>query len=279
MEKTKEELAAEKAAEEQAAKEAEEQAAAEREKNAPKVEMTEEKVQELIDKAYARGARNSKEGKERKQLEEELEELRKFRTDAEKAAKAGGQSDEQQAIEAKINELTKEWQEKLTDVTKQLDEEREGRKADKESNYREKLKSSVLAAASAAGAHDPEDVFILMERKGYFKRDDESGSWHILNPETGKIRIDVEERGDPLSLKKGVAEYVATNPHLKRGSGRTGSGQGGSGAGASDREVPAPAGLDVDNLKSGDVFTKRKELLAYLRGGGKASLGGRHNQG
>lgn len=280
MEQTEaEKKAAEKAAEEKAAEEAAAAAkkAAEDVDPSKVITMTEDQMNAFADKMFAKGATNSADAKKLKKLEDERDELQTFKDEAEKNAKKKGASDDDVAHAQALAELKDEYDKLLGGVKEEFAKEQEGRAADQESHQLEKLKSQVLTAANAAGAHDPEEVFILMKSKGYFKQDADTGDWVMLNPENGKIRIDVEAQGDPLSLKKGVAEYIDDRPHSKRSSGRQGSGPG-SGPKGSDREVPMPKGLDAENLSASDVFQNKDKLLAHLRAGGKFSLGGQHNQ-
>lgn len=283
-----ERLAKKKEAEEAALKAAEDKKAPDDKKTDDKeggdktVQWTQAEVEEFGNKMYKKGATNSKDAKKRDAEQVELEELRKFKEDTAKKAsdtKTGDDAtDADKAWQAKLDTMNEEFSGKLEEVTGKLTEAEAGRTADQQAHYGKDLEAQVLTAAAAAGAHDPEDVFLLMERKGYFSRDEESGNWQMMNPDTERIRIDVEEQGNPLSIKKGVAEYVNSRPSYKRPSGRQGSGTD-SGSGGPDREIPKADGFDPDNMKASDVFKNRKELVKHVQAGGQVSVGGRHNQG
>lgn len=226
-----------------------------------KVELSQERLDELLDKAYARGAKNSKDGQEAQATRAEVEELRAVKVEFDKLK--AGQGDAAGVTKEQLDELKDqiktEYEGKVATLTERA-EKAEGGLADTDAKYRTKdLERQVVSAASRLGAKDADDVFALMDRAGTFQYDDDSNDW-IVKDDKGRVRLDVDNDMQPYSVDKTVAEFLEAKPHLKRSSGRTGSGGPGAGDGASDG---SPA--DAENVGVSDVMKDPRAVLQRLR--------------
>lgn len=228
--------------------------------------LTQEKLDELIDRAYARGAKNSADAKKLKKLEDELNGLKEFKANVDRLAKKGKENPDDQRLQEEIAAIREEYEGKLREVNEQLETARTTSEKQVNQVRETQLKNEVIRAAHIANATDPEDVFTLMQARGLFKYDDEDG-WVAVG-DKGRVRIDVEDGGKPLSIAKAVVDFVSKKPGLKKASGRTGSGQG-SGGNGSDREVAMPEGLDIDRMSPSDLYRNKDRVLDWVRGGGR----------
>jgi hypothetical protein len=232
------------------------------------ITLTQEKLEELMGKAFARGAKNSKEAKEVESMEKELVELRGMKTwlEAEAAAqqKKGKGADDPDA--------KAEYQKKLADIKAGYEERvktLEAAQRAKETSLSAKvegmrlagLKGDVVTPISGIAAN-PEEVFTLMNARGCFKWDDESERYVCVDPVKKTVLLDVDADGEPLAPGKYGVQWLDQNPRHKRSSGRTGSGQGsGDDAGG---EGPS-SGIDTKDMKPSEVFARRHEIVADLR--------------
>lgn len=128
---------------------------------------------------------------------------------------------------------------------------------------KDQLKSRVVSAAARAGARDADELFVLMEHEGVFRRED--GAWVVVDPESGRPQIDLEARGEPVSVDRAVERWLKDRPHHKRESGRTGSGQGNDRG--SGREVPLPDGKDPASMTPSELYANRHAVLDAVRAG------------
>ncbi len=235
------------------------------------VQLSQERLDELLDKAYARGAKNSKDGQEAVAMRAELEELRVVKTEFDKlkAGKGDATGVTQEQLDEMKAQIKSEYEAKLEAMSKGK-EEAEAAQADAVGTYRSKdLERQVVSAASKLGAKDADDVFALMDRAGTFEYDEESDAF-VVKDDKGRVRLDVDNDMQPFSVDKRVAEFLDAKPHLKRSSGRTGTGGPGTGE-VVGGESPE---LDASNLGAADVLKHGgRAVLESLRTG-KAPGGG-----
>jgi hypothetical protein len=213
------------------------------------VQLSQPRLDELLDKAYARGAKNSKDGQEAQALRKELDELRavKVEFDQLKAGQGAATGVTQDQLDELKDQLKTEYDTKVAALTQRA-ETAEAGQADTVGQFRSKdLERQVVSAASKLGAKDADDVFALMDRAGTFEYDEDSDAW-VVKDDKGRVRLDVDSDMQPYSVDKTVAEYLEAKPHLKRSSGRTGGG----GPGA-DNSEGTPA-VEASNLGSADVL-------------------------
>ena len=284
--KTPEEIAAQKAADEAGSK------------TDDVVEMSKAKIQELYDDAFAKGARNGADPKalkaaeaEKATLQSQLDELQKKMAAAaagpDGGKKTGAQADLDQVVreqQSKIEQLTKSFGEQIEALQSATESERQKREASENALAVEGLKNIVLRAAGELNVHDPSMVFTLMDAAGIFKKEADSGSFMVIDPSTGKLRIDVsaEAAGQPLSIDAVTREFVNQRQFLVKSSGRTGSGQGtvqGSGSGNTDQgNLPTPpAGVDPMNLKPSQVAQHGVWLRQFKAAGGEIHVQNSHH--
>ncbi len=287
---------------EEIAKEAAEKAeAAKKAAEGTGVEMSQERLDELLNASFSRGAANGDTAKKLEEavaaqkasetaiteLNEKLEQLKKT---AKKGTGTGDGADDLARSAAVVEELTLklegitgEYEAKLVALT---DRTTAAETAGKESDAKlrnETLRNDVIRAAADQRAVAPDEVFILMKETGVFKEDSD-GNWQVVNPTTGQPRIDVTAEGAPLlSVDAAVEEYLNQRTHMVQPSGRTGSGQGAGSGQAGDESntggLPAlPEGVDPDNILPSQFTQYRKEIMAFVAAGGKPKFGGTHNQ-
>lgn len=226
-----------------------------------KVELTQERIQELIDNAYAKGAKNSADAKKVQAMETELEELRGLRSWLEEEAKKkeGGEGD--QASADKIAAVKEEYEKRLEKAQKEANEKLEAQEKETQQLREDSLRARVVSGI-AKSARDPEEVFTLMKAQGLFQYDSEARRWYVVN-EKGKPRLDVDADGDYMDPAKAAVEWLEGRPHHKRPTGR-------SGAGEARREGQEGAGgesPDFGNLSPSEIYGQRDKILQRLRGG------------
>ena len=126
------------------------------------------------------------------------------------------------------------------------------------------LKSDVVSGVAGIAA-DPDEVFTIMNAKGFFKLDEESGKYVVVDPSKQTVQLDVDADGEPLAPGKAAVAWLEEHPRHKRASGRTGSGQGaGEQAGG---EGPSSE-IDTKSMKPSEIFQRRHEIVDNLRRGG-----------
>lgn len=232
-----------------------------------KIELTQEKLDELIDKAFARGAKNSKDAKEVQAMKDELEELRGLKSwieeEAKKQKKGGkeGEGESSADFQEKLDAIRAEYEERNAKLKKDF-EEKEGKLTGTVKDMRRSNLRSDVVTGVAGIAAEPREVFTLMEAEGYFKEDEETSEYVVIDPKTKKVKLDVDADGEPLSPAKAAAAWLEDHPRHKRASGRTGSGQGsGDEAGG---EGPSSE-IDTSKMKPSEIFAKRREIVDSLR--------------
>ena len=229
-------------------------------------------IDKIVGDAFKRGAKNSAEAKE-------LDELRKTAEGAEDVAKelaelkakqgdgGGKKTDGDEAVEERIDQLTKDFEARVAGLETKNTELEETGKKQALAHRDEELKTAVITAAGKLDAIDPEDVFTLMQARGLFDYDEENKAWLLLNPK-GQVRVDADEGGENMTLDKGVSEFMDQRTNLKRASGRRGSGQEKDNGTREREDVAPPEGLQGE-LKPSEIFAKRHEVLAHLSSGGQ----------
>lgn len=239
--------------------------------------LPQQRIDELIDEGYKKGAKNSADAKKLADLEREVEALRKLKERAD--AKPGGGDDKvDDGLEARIAQLTESYDAKLAALTEKAEKAEAERRTEAERHRMERLRARVAAQAGGkdGNAVAPDEVFTLMQSANLFKWDDDGNDWMLVN-EKGQIRIDADRGGQNMTVEAGVLEFLEKRPHLRRASGRAGSGQV-DGQTTSDRESPAvPKGLEGDSVRASDVFKHRHELLRHVQAGGRIGRVGDHN--
>ncbi len=224
------------------------------------VQMTQANLDKIIDNSFKRGAKNSADAKKMKSATDALAaaeaRIVEFEAAATKAADSGD-SEASAAEIAKRDQLIEQLKTSVADGQAAVTAEKEARTGEVASLREKDLRAQVVTVAAAA-ALNAEDVFVLMQAEGLFKQDEE-GNWLVQRD--GKIQYDIDEGGDPLSIKKAVAQYLDGKPHLKRGSGRTGSGPGGGAPSDSDNTV---ADLDTANMSPTEIFQNKDKILRTL---------------
>jgi len=249
------------------------------------ITLTQEKLDELINKAFARGAKNSKEAKEAQKTADELAQLKGqmdylnevAKTQKKTGSQGAGQDDEAlQQAQQKIEQMSQEFSQKMATLQEEREAEAERNREQQTKLREQELRTAVFSAASRANAADPEEVLVLMQHKKLFQHSDDDG-WQTFN-DKGQLRIDVEAGGDNMSIDKSVAEYINQNPRLQKGTGRTGSGQPGTQK-SGGREVPLPDGLPTDRAATpSEIYAQRKQVVKHVQAGGEVTGTGKANQ-
>lgn len=187
-----------------------------------KIEISQERLDALINDAYKKGAKNSREAQ---QVQQELQELRAIKQQFEELQAKKDQGGGAEDLEALKQQVREEFQAKLEKAESRA-AEAENKTADVTAQFRQKdLERIVVAAAGRLGAKDADDVMALMDRAVNFEYDQDAGTW-VIKDAKGRVRLDVDNDMQPLAIDKAVAEFLDTKPHLRRSSGRTGSGPG-----------------------------------------------------
>lgn len=242
-----------------------------REETEKKIELTQEKLDKLLDASYARGAKNSKDAKEVDAMQAELGELRGLKTwiedEGKKVAdkKKAGDPDAEAEYQAKVQEIKTEYERRVSKLKEEGEKKHDELSAQVDTLQKATLKSNVVTKIAAVAAA-PDEVFTLMDAQGHFLWDEETKRYVVIDPESKKVRLDVDENGEPLSPDKFAVEWLEEHPRHKRGSGRTGSGQG-TGDNA-DGDQQSAGEVYKPGMKPSEVFQKRGEIIADLRNRG-----------
>lgn len=175
------------------------------------INITQEKLNELIDKAHAKGASKAERAVADKLKEYEAKLAKLESTNANgKAGKSYTQEDLDAILErreaekrAQFAELEQAHQAVQDKAAKMLAKER---------------RAAIVAAAAKHKAVDAADVADLLER--HIAHDDDEAL--IVLDERGKPRLG--PKGSPLTVDEFVKTFLDTKPHLKQGTGTTGAG-------------------------------------------------------
>lgn len=199
----------------------------ERESGKPgEVRMSQDALNRLIDDRYKQAAQKVEKRIASRFGVESLDELEERMKASGKPGKgkAEGDDDKEAAIREALESARGEWQPKL----ERLEKERERLMGEID---RVGVQSAVIAAASKADAHDPEDVLRVLQ--GRLKYDTEAGRVVVLT-KAGNPAIGSD--GEPLTVEDAVAEVRSAKPHLFRVSTRAGAGER-SGEGAQGKKT------------------------------------------
>jgi len=234
---------------------------------AKKIEITQEKLDALVDKAFARGAKNSKDAQEVAAMQRELDELRGMKAWLEEAAKkdkdgkGGDNADAKAEFQRKLEEARGEYDKRLKTLESAQKEKETKLSTQVSELHLSGLRADVLSGIAGAAA-DAEEVFTLLNAGGHFRFDEESGKYVVIDPKKKSVLLDVDADGEPLAPGKYAVQWLEEHPRHKRASGRTGSGQG-----AGDKvggEGPS-SGINTSDMKPSEMFAKRFEIVDDLK--------------
>jgi FtsZ-binding cell division protein ZapB len=242
----------------------------------PKVELTQERVQELINEAFGKGATKVEKEKlgpmEAKltealstisTLQGEIEGLKK-KGDPKPGEKPGDKDDEKDKDAADKDRRTREGR-----LQAQLDELQENFK--KVLSERDTLKSERETIAKREQRTQFEKSFfevadefkffknstVLRELEDVLRRED-NGDFVVINPKTNMPRLNSEMK--PFSLKDLLSEYAASNPHMVKTEVDGGSG------GSETRKVGNTGGKKaISELTDAEVRAIEQRLAAGER--------------
>jgi hypothetical protein len=240
------------------------------------VTLSQEKLNEIIDDAYARAFKKAKgelEEKELNPLRQQLEitqaELKRLQEELQKAAKKdtpaqppeSGDTGNDVIPKAQLEEILAKKEEEFKSLLTQRENELQQRQKMIEMLLAERKRQALEVAASKAGAIEPAIVAKLL---GDYVAEDEQLALYIKSEKGGKR---LTEKGDPMSIEEFVVEWLNKNPYLLRPEVRAGGG-----AVPSASRTMTPKTLD-DQIREaeqkGDVRTairlKQQKLLMTSR--------------
>lgn len=216
-----------------------------------------EVVDTLIDRMFGKGYEKSKSEFEPKltEAQKQIDTLAKQVEEFTKAAKSAETVDDKKTKDDKKKpsladmEEFKQFQaqmDELREAQKALQAERDAaRKALGEQTEKQrisKVRDEFLDASRDLGFIDPNEVFLLV--RDQIKLDEESGSVVIMNPKTGRPRMDATLE-NPLSLADYLTQFAQERKHLVRAS----DAGGGTGAGGSKKIDTSTKDKQVDFAK------------------------------
>lgn len=127
--------------------------------------------------------------------------------------------------------------------------------------------SEFREAASGLNFIDVDEVYALVREQ---LSEDENGNFVVMNPKTGRPRINKE--GEPMSLGEHLASFAAQKPHLVKASGAAGSGTGAGPSRGSQNQSTSGAknslGVsveEIDKMTPAEFEAHKAQLMAGRR--------------
>lgn len=237
----------------------------------PKVQFSAEqqdKLQELINEAFAKGAKKTEEDlakatKTITELTAKVEELTKA-----PSKKDDKKADDKKADDKKADDNDADGRTRLAKMQAQFDEllsnfntvksERDSLKGEKDKAVQDARKARFATTFDeAAGDTFFKNGTVRLELSEQL-RQEEDGSITVLNPKTGQPRLNTDM--EPFTLKDLLAEYAKNNPHMVKV-----KVEGGSGAEETRKLETGVVKKSIKDMTPAEIKALEKRVMAGER--------------